>query len=102
MLLTFKLRYHTNYGQSLLLTGDHEMFGNGDIAKAIPLQYVDEQFWQITIFIPKGSVPDARITYHYVLRNPDGLFIHDWGSDKVLNPASFADEEVLIIDSWNP
>jgi hypothetical protein len=69
MRLTFKVRYHTNLGQSLLLIGDHEIFGNGDIAKAIPLHYVDEQFWEATFFIPGTAIPDATITYNYVLRN---------------------------------
>ncbi len=101
MRITFKLRYHTNYGQSLFLTGDHEIFGNGNIEKAIRLQYSDDQFWQITIFIPKGEVPNARITYHYVLRNPDGSLISDWGNDKVVNLAAFDREEMVIIDSWN-
>jgi 4-alpha-glucanotransferase len=101
MLLTFKVRYHTKFGQSLLLSGDSEMFGNGDIAKAIPLRYVDDQFWDITIFIPRAAVPDGTISYYYVLRNPDGSLIYDWGKDKRINPASFKKEEVLIIDSWN-
>jgi len=101
MRLTFKLRYHTNYGQSLLLTGDHEMLGDGDIGRAIPLHYLDKQFWQITIFMPKAAVPDATITYNYVLRNPDGSLIYDWGRDKKLNPASWGKEEVVVIDSWN-
>jgi 4-alpha-glucanotransferase len=101
MRLTFRIRYHTNFGQSLLLTGDHDMFGNGDIARAIPLHYVDEQFWEVTIVIPNAAVPNATLTYNYVLRNPDGSLIYDWGRDKRINPASFKKEEVLVIDSWN-
>src|ERR1051326_4734486 len=101
MRITFKLRYHTNYGQSLLLTGDHEIFGNGNIEKAIPLQYLDEEFWQIVIFIPKGAVPDARIIYHYVLRNSDGLLVDDWGNDRVVNLGAFGQDEIVLIDSWN-
>src|SRR6267142_5084430 len=101
MRLTFRVRYHTNFGQSLLLTGDHELFGNGDIAKAIPLLYVDEQFWEATIVIPNATVPDATLTYNYVLRNPDGSLVYDWAKDKSINPASFEKAELLVIDSWN-
>jgi 4-alpha-glucanotransferase len=101
MRLTFKLRYHTDYGQSLLLTGDHDLLGNGDIAKALHLQYLNEQFWQITIVIPQTALPDTTITYNYVLRNPDGSLIYDWGTDKKINLTSFRKEEVLVIDSWN-
>src|SRR5262249_6011196 len=101
MRLTLKLRFHTDFGQSLLLIGDHELFGNGDSAKAIPLRYLDPQFWEATIAIPKASIPDAAITYNYVLRNPDGSLTYDWGSDKKINPASFEKDEVLVIDAWN-
>src|SRR5689334_2864361 len=99
MRLTFKLRYHTSFGQSLLLAGNHEIFGNRDIAKAIPLQYLDEQFWAATISISKADVPDATIIYNYVLRNPDGSLIYDGGNDKKINPASFEKDEVLVIDA---
>lgn len=101
MRLTFKLRYHTEFGQSLLLTGNHEIFGNGDIARAIPLRYVDERFWEATIVIPSVAIRDAPITYNYVLRNTDGALTYDWGKDKTFNPASLEKEELVIIDSWN-
>ena len=101
MRLTFRVRYRTNFGQSLLLTGDHELFGNGDIARAVPLRYVDELFWETTILIPNASVPDATIIYNYVLRNPDGSLVYDWGKDKAINPAFLEKEELLVIDSWN-
>src|SRR5215510_12313562 len=101
MRLTFKLRYHTNFGQSLLLTGDHEKLGNGDIARAIPLRYLDEEFWEATVIIPKGVISDGAITYNYVLQNADGALTYDWGKDKTIKPDSFEKEELLIIDSWN-
>ncbi len=101
MTLTFQLRFHTNEGQSILLTGDHELFGNGDVSKAIPLQRVDDTFWQVTIELPRTSRPNASIIYNYILRDPDGSLTYDWGRDKVINPASFKHGDILIIDAWN-
>jgi len=63
---------------------------------------LDHQFWEVTLTLASGSAPDVDITYNYVLRNPDGTHIYDWGNDKKINPASYSDQEVLIIDSWNP
>lgn len=100
MRLTFRVRYHTTFGQSLLLTGDHELFGDGNIANSIPLHYVDDQVWEATIVTPSASIPNT-ITYNFVLRNPDGSLVYDWGKDKTINPASFEKEELLVIDSWN-
>jgi 4-alpha-glucanotransferase len=102
MRLTFQLRFYTHPGQSLWLTGNHEIFGNGDLSRAIPLQYLNSQFWHATLVFPPAAPPDAEITYNYVLRNPDGTVIYDWGADKTINPASLTNDEVLIMDSWNP
>ncbi len=101
MKLTFQLRFHTEPGQSLFLTGNHPMLGNGDFVKAIPLHYLNEDFWSVTLDFPPDAVPNAKITYNYILRNPDGSLIYDWGSDKTMNPAAFQQEELSFIDAWN-
>ena len=61
MTLTFKLRFHTKYGQSLWLTGDHEILGGGQVERAIPLQYLNEEFWQATITLPKEPATNVEI-----------------------------------------
>src|SRR5438270_13639079 len=101
MRLTFKLRFHTSYGDSLWLTGDHEIFGDRDHEKAIPLHYVDSQFWQVTFVLPRRAVPDAEITYHYVWRQADGGVSEDWGVGRTINPSRHSCEELVIVDSWN-
>ncbi len=101
MRITFQLRFHTEYGQNLLLSGSHAILGQNSVEQAIPLQYLNERLWHVTLELPPGSVPDEEIRYHYILRNPDGSMVHDWGDDKIINPASYSAEEVLIIDSWN-
>src|SRR6266481_3098385 len=99
--VTFQLRFHTHFGQSILLTGNHELLGDSDIAKAIPLEYLNEQFWSVSIVLDRGAAPETDIIYSYVLRDPDGSMVYDWGRDRVINPARITTEELLIIDSWN-
>ena len=101
MKLTFKLRFHTKYGQTLWLTGDHEILGGGQVERAIPLQYLNEEFWQVTITLPKEPATNVEINYSYILREANGLAIQDWGNGRTINPAAFAQAEVLIIDAWN-
>ncbi len=101
MKLTFKLRFHTKFGQSLWLTGNHAMLGNGEVEKALPLHYLNEEFWQATILLD-GAAPDVEIAYNYILREADGSTIQDRGNGRTINPAAFAQGEVLIIDAWNP
>jgi 4-alpha-glucanotransferase len=102
MKLTFRLRYHTQYGQTLRLTGNHEMFGNGTVEKAVPLHYRDAESWQTTIQLDQEAVPEGGIVYNYILCEADGSAIQDWGDDRMISPAWFRHNEVLVIDAWNP
>jgi len=99
--ITFRLRFHTRVGQSILLTGNHGLLGDGKIDGAVPLQYVNEEFWEANTSFERKATGDGEIIYDYVLRNEDGSLVYDWGKDKRLTPALVLAEEVLIIDSWN-
>ena len=101
MKLTLKLRFHTAFGQSLLVTGNHPQLGMGDAARAIPLEYLNEDFWQVTISFPSATVPKDSVTYNYLLRQSDGSTVTDWGNDHMLGAELFNEPEVLIVDSWN-
>lgn len=101
MKLIFRLRYHTQVGQSLFITGNHPLLGDGQPTRAVPLQYLNEESWQAIINLTEVTPPDAAITYNYILRNPDGSSVQDWGNDRVIQPSAFKQTEVLIIDSWN-
>jgi 4-alpha-glucanotransferase len=101
MKLIFWLRFHTKVGQSLFITGNQPLLGDGRADRALPLQYLNAEFWQVALNLTAGEIPDAAITYNYILRIADGSSVQDWGSDRAIHPASFKQEEILIIDSWN-
>ena len=98
--LIFRLRFRTRYGQSLLLTGNHPLLGEGRIENAIPLHYLNQDCWEATVAWKEGA-PDALIAYEYLLRNADGSMVRDWGRGRGINPARLEHEEVLVVDSWN-
>ncbi len=98
--LTFQLKYHTEYGQSLFITGNHELLGNGNVSNALPLEYFNDEYWYAVIEVGENNITDTNIVYNYVLKNEDGTMVYDWGNDKALNLAHLKGE-VLIIDSWN-
>src|SRR5512142_244770 len=101
MRVTFQLRFHTHYGQTLWLSGNHPILGQGKIEEAIPLKYLNDQIWQTTLAIPEGAMPNAGIAYIYILRNAEGSLVKDWGTDRVVNLASCKVDELLILDAWN-
>ena len=95
MLLTFRIRFSTQPGQSLWLTGSHPLPNH-----PIPLQYLDAQHWQVTIPLTMLAA-SATLNYAYAVRNSDGSQTTDWGRDRHLTPADFNTPELLVLDSWN-
>lgn len=101
MRFIFKLRFYTRFGESLWLTGNHPLLGNGDIARAFPLQYLNNEFWQGIVDFTDSAAPETGITYNYIFRRIDDSVITDWGRDRVIKFTPFRTSEVLIVDSWN-
>ena len=99
--IIFQLRFQTQYGQQLFIMGDHALLGNSLLEAAIPLQYFNDEYWNLELELPVNTVLEKSITYHYILRNSDGIFNYDWGNDKTINPKIIQSEELLVIDSWN-
>ena len=99
MKVDFYLRFYTHPGQSILLTGNIAELGNGDATAAVPLEYVNGEFWHGSVTVPE--TPSVPFHYHYILRGADGSLIEEWGDDKHIGapPADIA--EVHVIDTWN-
>ncbi|MBS1747623.1 MAG: 4-alpha-glucanotransferase [Bacteroidetes bacterium] len=99
--LIFQLRFHTKPGESLFVLGNHALLGNNNSDKAVPLQYLNEASWVVSIDLDAATVPAEGIKYNYFLKTADNPVIYDWGNDKVLKPDHFIYEEILISDAWN-
>ena len=100
MKLQFYLRYHTKFGQSLWITGNADILGNSDPAKAIHLEYLNDEFWALTIDIKKKETPKT-ISYKYILKNEDGEFFYEWGTDREVEVSKKDLQEVQLVDTWN-
>lgn len=99
--VTFLLKFSTHFGQNIFITGNHPKLGNQDINQAIPMQYLNQEYWQITITFQLNEIPKEGITYHYILKNEDGTIDYDWGNDKKISPAYVKKSTLLIEDAWN-
>ena len=99
--VTFIIRFHSKVGQTLYMTGNHDIFGNNDTNSALPMQYLSEELWAVSLDLNIDSIPADGIIYNYIVKNEDEEINYDWGSDKKITPALFTTEETLIIDAWN-
>jgi 4-alpha-glucanotransferase len=99
--LTIQLRYRTQVGQNLFVCGNHPLFGGRQPEKALPLRYKNEEIWEATLDLPESSLPGAPVTYYFLLRNPDGSTLEDFGADRKLHFSGLKRGHNVIIDSWN-
>ncbi len=99
MKIHFYLRFHTQLGQSLFISGNCEQLGNGELETAAPLEYLNNEFWHGVFEIDTKGI--ARLQYKYSLRNADGYTIVEWGDDRVIDITKKGVEEIQVIDQWN-
>lgn len=99
--IIFQIRFHTEFGQRLFITGQHDLLGQGDINQALPMEYFDAETWYATIELDIESVPPQGIQYNYLVTESNGIKVFDAGHDKVITRALCSEKQLLIRDSWN-
>src|SRR5262245_10040868 len=100
MNIQFYLRFHTEFGQSLWISGNSEELGTEDAGKAIAMTYLNDEFWHITIPISKKNWPKKGIRYKYYLKNKEGQLTGEWGY-KVITDFPKTSENIQVLDTWN-
>ncbi len=98
MRIQFYLRFRTSFGQSLWISDNGEL-GADLIKGAIPMTYLNDEYWTATIKIDKEKASSFR--YKYILRNDDGEIIPEFGKDRLVEVPEHGIKEVQLIDTWN-
>jgi 4-alpha-glucanotransferase len=99
MKIQFYLRFYTKVGQDLFIIGDTPELGNGDLEKAFPLQYLNNEFWVGAVEIDSSAHPKVR--YKYFLKNADGSVVPEWANDRKIELSKSGVLEIQTIDTWN-
>src|SRR6187549_3436869 len=98
MRIQFYLRFKTSFGQSLWIS-DNEELGTDLIKGAIPMTYLNDEFWVADIKIHKEEA--SSFHYKYILRHEDGEIIPEFGKDRLIEVPKHGVKEVHLIDTWN-
>lgn len=101
MRVVFSIRFHTRFGQELFLKAMDPVAGLTDAAGLLPLRYKDSETWEAAVLWPEDADPVRPFTYNYLLREPDGSTVLDWGNDRTLDLHECKFGEVRVLDSWN-
>ncbi|MBL7747756.1 MAG: 4-alpha-glucanotransferase, partial [Chitinophagaceae bacterium] len=100
MKIQFYLRFHTRFGQSLLVSGNIDELGNNHPEQALAMNYLNDEFWHVSIDIKRKELT-KDLTYKYILKNEDGEMIFEWGNDRSVDIPSKETHELLLSDTWN-
>ena len=99
MKLHFYVRFHTELGQTLSVTGNIAALGNNNLSEALPMTWLNNDFWQVAV--ETGTDEPVSIHYKYVLSYADGFKVVEWGNDKEININKKGVEEIQLVDRWN-
>ena len=101
MILNFYLRFYLQSGQTIFVSGNTDALGNDDTIKAIPMQYLNDQFCHCQVEIPAANIETTIIEYRYILKGADGGEIIEWKDDKSIDYNERQVTEITLIDFWN-
>jgi 4-alpha-glucanotransferase len=100
MILHFYLRFSTKFGQTIFISGNTDTLGNNDIAKAFPIQYLNDQLWHGSISIDPAK-DDNTIHYKYILREEGKPETVEFGDDRIIAVDNITADEIVLTDTWN-
>lgn len=97
MKLSFNIKYRTNWGESVYLTGDIAALGSGDYAKAVKLNFNGIDDWSIDINLDDIT---SSFSYNYIVIHEEGSIKEECGHPHVFTP-SVGTDSYAIYDRWH-
>ena len=99
MKLLFRINYRTEWGEQLYVVGNVPELGNGDVAKALAMNFAHDEEWWLELDIAAAKA--KKLEYKYVMKNHnDGSIVKEWGEARKVVVKTGVDT-VLLIDAWN-
>ena len=75
MKIDFYLRFRTKFGESLAITGNLLPLGSNDSTNALPMQFLNEELWHVSIEIEQNEL--ASLHYKYIFTTANGEVIKE-------------------------
>jgi len=97
MEVNFHVSYHTAFGQTVSIVGDHESFGKWNSYGGRRMDYIGDGNWKLTFIFPETT---QSFSYRYILTSGDWS-LSEYGANRLL---SFGDlkgfSSVHLEDKW--
>lgn len=98
----FHIRFHTQFGESLHLSGNIPELGNFNTGAAVAMDYLNEEYWTFTLELhsaPQKLPPILK--YRYVYIDKSGGTTEEWDDAKQIAIPKIPASEIQVVDSWN-
>lgn len=98
----FFIRYGTQFGESLLLSGNIPQLGADSPEAAVVMNYLNDTYWSYDLELDSFSseLPDS-IQYKYLFKDKSGRITEEWDDSKRIELKKITAEEIYAIDTWN-
>ena len=90
MKITFKINYHTNWGQNLYLVGSAEELGANTNGKALPMKYEENGDWSLEVEVTSVK----KFTYSYLILDGSKNYTGEYFAER--NFASVAGKDASV------
>ena len=97
MKIDFYLRFHTQFGQALSIVGNLPALGNNELDKALPLSFLNDEYWHTSIEIDPADVEELQ--YRYVFTEADE--IKKEAEKQRTVELKKLQHHLVLIDTWN-
>jgi 4-alpha-glucanotransferase len=99
MTINFYIKYHTEFGQNIFLSGNNRFLGDNDASKAMAMQWFNHDYWWITLELPDDY--DDPLRYRYIVRDRDGMEIYDGEESRFVDFSVLDKKTISVFDTWN-
>ena len=100
MKIHFKIPYFTYWGQKLMVSGNIPELGNGDITKALSLNYQSTENWLGEIEVKRDK--NFLFSYKYILfSEQNSQYTEEWGDDRIIELDPLKMDHFFCFDTWN-
>ncbi|WP_251760915.1 4-alpha-glucanotransferase [Parasegetibacter sp. NRK P23] len=99
MKICFYLRYHTRFGQLMLLDGNFMTHEKGKESELLEMTYLNNECWMARIEV--DPVQQTSLHYKYYLRSDDGSLHPEGENDRVIDLSRITAQELHLTDTWN-
>ncbi len=77
MKITLNINYHTEWGESLFVSGSIPELGNGDVTKAVEMNLTSPDTWQLQLDLARNP---GDFDYSFIVKAPEKEWRFEWGA----------------------